>query len=373
MLIQKILVALRNIIPVSVAFPVKPSEYEAALGVISELPKNYKIVKNTVKSLAESLWASANLLSNGNVAFVAPPSKTTDPSDLEETLLKQISGLLKDAYEAQQKQRKEYEGVKSELDAKKEQVKKIQEDYDRATKELSRSQSEAKGGSALKEQIADLKEKLATSLEELNRKAETLQAMRKEKLDMQDQCARWEEKCEVLAMEGNCYKDKYTEALKEAQDAKNEYELLKLELGRLKEKNRVIEEYQDKVEQLDKQLRSKIEEIESNKKAIENLTGMLEVEEAKREWLLKTKENELLQLQDSIDKNKSRLAGLEEEVKKKGELEKILADTENKLKESKSEGERKAVEKEEMKKYAESLLGKLKKKETDSIFLVLLI
>eukprot|EP01022_Parablepharisma_sp_SALTPOND_P001207 TRINITY_DN105835_c0_g1_i1.p6 TRINITY_DN105835_c0_g1~~TRINITY_DN105835_c0_g1_i1.p6 ORF type:complete len:313 (-),score=80.51 TRINITY_DN105835_c0_g1_i1:6865-7803(-) len=311
-----------------------------------------------------------NLLCSGSVTLSGSSLPKTDANEFEEVVLKRVVDLLKQAYETQQKQRKESEGMKSELEARRDQLKRLQEEYDRVTKELQKSHGESKGNTNLKEQLANLKERLGSVTEELNRKNETLQAVRKEKLEIQEQCRKWEEKSELMAIESGLYNEKYNDAIKDVQDVKNEYERLKLELVRVKEKSRVIEEYQDKVEQLEKQLKSKQEEIETNKRAIENLTGMLEVEEAKRDWLLKTKENELLQVQDSIDKTKAKLVTLEEEAKKKAEVEKLLTEAETKLKEIRNENERAVVEKEEMKKYAESLLTKLKKKEADSTFLV---
>eukprot|EP00826_Nyctotherus_ovalis_P036950 TRINITY_DN3328_c0_g1_i11.p2 TRINITY_DN3328_c0_g1~~TRINITY_DN3328_c0_g1_i11.p2 ORF type:complete len:251 (+),score=113.24 TRINITY_DN3328_c0_g1_i11:889-1641(+) len=249
-------------------------------------------------------------------------------------------------------------------------MQKMKSEYNHVTRELEKRQESDKEAVVLREQLAETKGKLLTATEELSRAKEVLNALRKEKTEIQSQSSKLEEKSELMYIESKLYNEKYKEELKATQELKNECERLKLELARAQDKSRIIEEYQDKVEQLGKQLKSKQEEIAANKKEIENLNGILSAEEARWEWLIKARENELYQVQDALAKAKARLATSEEEHKKKEQADSLLRKAEADLAEAKGEAEKIAVEKEEIRKYAESLLGKLKKKDTNSTYLV---
>jgi len=252
-------------------------------------------------------------------------------------------------------------------------MQRMKADYNNITKELEKRQESNKEALVLKEQLREAKAKLVNLTEESKRLKETLNALRREKTEIQSQLSKFEEKSELMHIESKLYNEKYKEELKVTQDLKNECERLKLELARAQDKTRIIEEYQDKVDQYAEQLKSKQDEILANKKEIENLNEIHSAEEARWEWLIKAKESELYQVQDLLTKTKGRLLSFEEEVKKKEGLDTHLQKLEDDLRIAKSETERIAVEKEEIRKYAESLLSKLKKKDASSDFLVFLI
>ena len=135
---------------------------------------------------------------------------------------------------------------------------------------------------------------------------------------------------------------------------------------------RSIDEGQKRIAQLEKQLKSKQEELDISKSKVENLNGLIDVEEAKRDWMLKTKDSEIKQLQETYNTAKDKFIKVEEEIKKKANMESSLIKTETNIKELKNENQRLVLEKDEIKKYAETLLLKLKKQDNNSSFLVLL-
>jgi len=58
-----------------------------------------------------------NLLQNGNIVLSGAITKP-DSVDFEESVLKQLNEMSKNLYETQQKQRKDYELLKSEIENK---------------------------------------------------------------------------------------------------------------------------------------------------------------------------------------------------------------------------------------------------------------
>ena len=174
-----------------------------------------------------------------------------------------------------------------------------------------------------------------------------------------------------MTTESNMFKNKYTNTLKHAQEINEENNQIQIEIEKIKEKNRIIEEYQNKVEQLQKQLQTKQEEIDISKKQLKRTAEVLEAEEGKWECLLSAKEEEISKLQDMIDKNKGNIAIIEEQKIIKAKLDLQLQEESHKFKKLKGDNENLIIEKEEIKKYAELLAAKLKKKDADSIFLVI--
>jgi len=288
----------------------------------------------------------------------------------EEVILKGVLERVKNAYEAQQKQRRELEDAKSKLEFQKSYFQKIQSELGNTVREVEKLKDDTKDTNNMKEQLAELRERLATANEELYRRTEAMGVLRKEKMDMQMQCRKLEEKAERMTIENGLLNKKYNDALKEAEIAKNDYAQLKAEFGGIHEKNKILEEYQVKISLYEKQLKSKQEEIEITKNRISNMTGVIEAEEAKYSWRIKTREAEIQQLQETVKRNTEKIKELEEKLNLKNQLEFNLQMLETESKELRKENQRIMAEKKEMKKYAESLLSELKKKDTSSSYLV---
>jgi len=220
--------------------------------------------------------------------------------------------------------------------------------------------------------IEELSAQVKNSIDALHKRDEIIEQLNKTKTELQDQCIRLEEKNQIISTETQLFKRRYTDTLKHTQEINNENDQIQMEIQRFKEKNRVIEEYQNKVDQLEKQLRVKQEELEAGRKQIENMSRMLEAEEIKREYLLNEKQEEMQKLQELIYQNKGNSASYEEKISTIESLEKKLGEMEEVLKKARVDYEKLIIEKEELNTYVELLDAKVRKKDTDSSFLVLI-
>eukprot|EP00826_Nyctotherus_ovalis_P030487 TRINITY_DN2433_c0_g1_i20.p3 TRINITY_DN2433_c0_g1~~TRINITY_DN2433_c0_g1_i20.p3 ORF type:complete len:216 (+),score=74.17 TRINITY_DN2433_c0_g1_i20:853-1500(+) len=208
-------------------------------------------------------------------------------------------------------------------------------------------------------------------MESIQRKDEIIEQLNAAKTELQDQLIRLEEKNQVMVAEMDLFKGRYADTLKHTQEVDKENGQIQMKIQKFKEKDRVIEEYQNKVEQLENQLRIKQEEIEAGRKQVENISGMLEAEETKREYLLSEKQEEILKLQDLVNQSKGNSLDIEEQSITIANLQAKLADTEIALSKAKENYEKLVIEKQQLNTHTEFLDAKLKKKDTDSSFLVL--
>eukprot|EP00826_Nyctotherus_ovalis_P037523 TRINITY_DN3426_c0_g1_i1.p1 TRINITY_DN3426_c0_g1~~TRINITY_DN3426_c0_g1_i1.p1 ORF type:complete len:392 (-),score=146.22 TRINITY_DN3426_c0_g1_i1:353-1528(-) len=366
--LQRLLGALRHLLPASISFSAKAADCETCIATVKKLAQSHKMVKSSLSSLVESLWSSSVLLSNSTLNSIMPKGSADEQ---EELVLKGILERVKQAYDAQQRHRKDLEEARSKLELQKAHLQKAQGELSTATQEIERLKGDAKDSCSLKEQLVELKERLSTANEELHRRSDAMAAMRKEKMDMQLQYKKSEEKSERTTIENGLLNKKYNDAVKELEAARNECAQLKAEFGGIGEKNKILEEYQAKVSLYERQLKNRQEEIEISKSKISNMTGVIEAEEAKYTWIIKAKESEILQLLENSKQSLSRVQTMQQELVRKGELEASLQCSEAEVRRLREENQRIGMEKVEMKKYAESLLAELRRQDTNSSYLVL--
>lgn len=219
--------------------------------------------------------------------------------------------------------------------------------------------------------VTELSLQVKSAVESIQRKDEVIEQLNASKTELQDQLIRLEEKNQVMTAEMDLFKSRYADTLKHTQEVDKEKDQIQMKIQKFKEKDRVIEEYQVKVEQLEKQLRIKQEEIEAGRKQVENMSGMLEAEETKREYLLGEKQEEVLRLQDLVNQSRGNSLNIEEQSNAIASLQAKLADAETALSKAREEYEKLVIEKQQLNTHAEFLDAKLKKKDTDSSFLVL--
>lgn len=366
--LQRLLGALRHLLPASVSFSPKVADCETCLDTVKKLVQSHKVVKTSLSPLVESLWSSSVLLSNSTLNSIMPKGSADEQ---EEVVLKGVLERVKQAYDAQQRHRKDLEEARSKLELQKAHLQKVQAELSNAAKEIEKLKGDAKDSQSLKEQLAELRERLSTANEELHRRSDAMTVMRKEKMDMQLQHKKSEEKSERMTIENGLLNKKLNDAVKELEIARNECAQLKAEFGGIGEKNKVLEEYQAKISSYERQLKSRQEEVEISKSKISNMTGVIEAEEAKYSWIIKTKEAEILQLQESAKQSQTRVETMQQELARKDELEAGLQRSEAEARKLAEENQRIGAEKAEMKKYAESLLIELRKQDTNSSYLVL--
>lgn len=251
------------------------------------------------------------------------------------------------------------------LKSEAESVAKIQIEKERMAKQIRQLEKEKETQLMNEEKNKEVIEKLNTQKQTLLKNIEQIQKGDKEAERVKQICKKWEEKCESITLECDEQRRKNSEIQSELEDNKIIIESYKLELGKLKEKQKLAESQQIRIEVLEEQLKVHQDEIETYKKRLEDLKGILESEEAKNDCLAKSKENDMQEMQKEMEKYKNLILELEEMRINRENFKKELAGIELELIKERENNKGMAAEREEFKKYAETLLSRLKKQDSE--------
>ena len=119
----------------------------------------------------------------------------------------------------------------------------------------------------------------------------------REKESIREKMEHFEEKYEISKLKCKTLKNRIVEMSNTNYELKGVIENSRIENNKLKHKLKLIDEYEENIEKLKHQIRIKNEELDVNKKAMENLQTAIETLESKQEWMLKGKDLEVINLQ----------------------------------------------------------------------------